>query len=123
MKTFDDVKNTMNQIKQLNPENLTVHTMAVKRASRLKGTIDKYNLTTDSEIQKMIDMVYHESKLMGLKPYYMYRQKNMVGNYENVGYCVEGKECIYNIEIMEEAQFNNCSWGWFCIKNCIQRRK
>ncbi|GKX29388.1 coproporphyrinogen III oxidase [Vallitalea longa] len=102
--TYDDVKNTMSQIKRLSPESLTVHTMAVKRASRLKETINKYHLTTDIEIQEMIDMVYHESKSMGLEPYYMYRQKNMVGNYENVGYCVKGKECIYNIEIMEEAQ-------------------
>lgn len=102
--TYEDVKNTMSQIKGLNPESLTVHTMAVKRASRLKESINKYHLTTDNEIQAMIDMVYHESKSMGLEPYYMYRQKNMVGNYENVGYCAKGKECIYNIEIMEEAQ-------------------
>ncbi|GMQ59019.1 coproporphyrinogen III oxidase [Vallitalea sediminicola] len=102
--TFLDVKQTMEQIKKLNPESLTVHTMAVKRASRLKETLDKYDLSSDKTIREMIDMVYHESKSIGLNPYYMYRQKNMVGNYENVGYCSIGNECIYNIEIMEEAQ-------------------
>ncbi|MCT4598020.1 MAG: coproporphyrinogen dehydrogenase HemZ [Vallitalea sp.] len=102
--TYDDVKETMNQIRKLNPESITVHTMAIKRASRLKETIDKYDLTKDITIREMIDMVYKEAKSMNLNPYYMYRQKNMVGNYENVGYCVKGLECIYNVEIIEEAQ-------------------
>jgi oxygen-independent coproporphyrinogen-3 oxidase len=102
--TYDDVKETMNQIRKLSPESITVHTMAIKRASRLKETIDKYDLTKDITIRKMIDMVYKEAKSMKLNPYYMYRQKNMVGNYENVGYCSKGLECIYNIEIIEEAQ-------------------
>ncbi|WP_304942077.1 coproporphyrinogen dehydrogenase HemZ [Vallitalea guaymasensis] len=102
--TFLDVKQTMEQIKKLNPESVTVHTMAVKRASRLRESINKYDLISDKTIRDMIDMVYHECKLVGLNPYYMYRQKNMVGNYENVGYCSTGMECIYNVEIMEEAQ-------------------
>ncbi|GMQ65287.1 coproporphyrinogen dehydrogenase HemZ [Vallitalea maricola] len=101
---FLDVKKTMEQIKKLNPESVTVHTMAVKRASRLRESISEYDLISDKTIREMIDMVYHECKLVGLNPYYMYRQKNMVGNYENVGYCSTGMECIYNVEIIEEAQ-------------------
>jgi oxygen-independent coproporphyrinogen-3 oxidase len=102
--SFIDVKHTLDEIKNLKPESLTVHTMAVKRASKLKRTVEMYHLVESKEIDHMIKMVYHEAKSIGLKPYYMYRQKNMVGNYENVGYSIQGKECIYNVIIIEEAQ-------------------
>ena len=52
----------------------------------------------------MIDMSWHEAEDMGMEPYYLYRQKNMAGNLENVGYAKPGKECLYNILIMEEKQ-------------------
>lgn len=102
--TYEDVMKTMSKVKALEPESLTVHTMAVKRASKLKETIHEYERIRETTIEDMIKLVYDEAKEMGLHPYYMYRQKNMVGNYENVGYCSEGKACIYNVEIMEEAQ-------------------
>jgi oxygen-independent coproporphyrinogen-3 oxidase len=102
--SYIDVKHTLDEIKNLKPESLTVHTMAVKRASKLKRTVEMYHLVESKEIDHMIKMVYHEAKSIGLKPYYMYRQKNMVGNYENVGYSIQGKECIYNVIIIEEAQ-------------------
>ena len=55
----------------------------------------------------MLSVSYNYAEKMGLKPYYMYRQKNMVGSFENVGYCKEGTEGVYNVEIMEENQCSN----------------
>ncbi len=99
-----DVAHTMEEIMKLSPENVTVHTLAVKRASRLKEQFDLYTLTSLEEMEKMLSVSYSYAEKMGLKPYYMYRQKNMVGSFENVGYCKEGTEGIYNVEIMEENQ-------------------
>lgn len=100
------VRNTLEEIKKLSPESLTVHTLAVKRASSLRENLDKYELTRYEEMIKMIDLSMEYAKNMGLNPYYMYRQKHMLGNLENIGYAKEGYECIYNIQIMEEKQSN-----------------
>lgn len=100
------VRNTLEKIKELSPESLTVHTLAIKRASTLKENLDKYELTRYEEMIKMIDLSMKYAKDMGLNPYYMYRQKHMLGNLENIGYAKEGFECIYNIQIMEEKQSN-----------------
>lgn len=102
--TVKDVEYTMEQMQKLKPDNLTVHTLAVKRASRLKENFDLYTLTKAEELEKMLVVAGEYAKQMNMKPYYMYRQKNMVGNFENVGYCTAGKECIYNVQIMEEKQ-------------------
>ena len=103
---LDMVRNTLEKIKELNPESLTVHTLAIKRASTLKENLDKYELTRYEEMIKMIELSMEYAKDMGLNPYYMYRQKHMLGNLENIGYAKEGFECIYNIQIMEEKQSN-----------------
>ena len=103
---LDMVRNTLEEIKKLSPESLTVHTLAVKRASNLKENLDKYELTRYEEMVKMIDLSMEYARDMGLNPYYMYRQKHMLGNLENIGYAKEGYECIYNIQIMEEKQSN-----------------
>lgn len=102
--TLKDVEYTMNEIEKLHPDNLTIHTLAIKRASRLKQEFDCYTLTDAQELEKMIDLSGEYAEKMNMLPYYMYRQKNMLGNFENVGYCVTGKECIYNVQIMEEKQ-------------------
>ena len=60
-------------------------------------------LTSDS-IEEMVELGAQAARQLGMHPYYMYRQKNMAGNFENVGYSTPGKECLYNIEIMEERQ-------------------
>jgi len=99
-----DVENTLIELSKLSPENITVHTLAVKRASRLKEEKDEYHLTEPGSIEQMLDLSEKHIATMGLRPYYMYRQKNMLGNFENVGYASPGKECIYNIEIMEEKE-------------------
>lgn len=102
------VRNTLEEIKKLSPESLTVHTLAIKRASNLNINMDMYkeHLTQYEEMVKMIDLSMKYAKDMGLNPYYMYRQKHMLGNLENIGYAKEGYECIYNIQIMEEKQSN-----------------
>ena len=100
----EDVKNTLSEIEKLSPESLTVHTLAVKRASDLRGALEKYPMPAVDEIEKMLEISYDFADRLGMHPYYMYRQKNMPGSFENVGYCKEGKESVYNIKIMEETQ-------------------
>ncbi len=99
-----DVAYTLDELAKLAPENITIHTMAIKRASRLKQEQQQYKLTEVDKIQQMLALCKERTEAMGLKPYYMYRQKDMLGNFENVGYTKPGYECIYNIEIMEEKQ-------------------
>ncbi|MDD6212413.1 MAG: coproporphyrinogen dehydrogenase HemZ [Clostridiales bacterium] len=102
----EDVADTLEQIKELGPDSLTVHTLAVKRASRLKmeaeGTVVAGG--TQEEAEEMMEIASRGAEEMGLTPYYLYRQKNMAGNLENVGYSVPEKAGIYNILIMEEMQ-------------------
>lgn len=99
-----EVEKTMNDISALSPENLTVHTLAVKRASRLRETLGDYDLAKALQMERMIDISSSAARDMGLHPYYMYRQKNMLGSFENVGYAKKGFESFYNVVIMEETQ-------------------
>lgn len=97
-----DVLYTMNELLKLAPENLTVHTLSLKRASRLTEIIDTFNPSNFYEMEKMVNISSEYAQRMNMYPYYMYRQKNTLGNFENVGYCKEGLESTYNIQIMEE---------------------
>ncbi|WP_027422505.1 coproporphyrinogen dehydrogenase HemZ [Lachnobacterium bovis] len=102
--TIDDVRNTMEVLKELKPDNVTVHSLAIKRAARLtvfKEHYEKMKMINTSEHMKMCERYCRE---MGLVPYYLYRQKGMAGNMENVGYGQKGKAGVYNILIMEEKQ-------------------
>lgn len=102
-----NVRETLDKILQLSPENITVHTMAVKRASKLKEKIiekENVSLPESSVINGMMDLVHMGMYDGGYKPYYMYRQKMTVGNLENVGYCKDGFECLYNIQMIEEKE-------------------
>lgn len=102
--TLDDVKRTMERIQKLHPDNLTVHSLALKRAARLNICRDEYKdfkIEITPEHGRVTEAGAHA---MGMAPYYLYRQKNMAGNFENVGYGLPGKEGIYNILIMEEKQ-------------------
>jgi len=99
-----EVTHTMTEIEKLVPENLTVHTLAIKRASRLRETLGDYDLAKAILMEKLIDISSDSAKRMGLLPYYMYKQKNMLGSFENVGYAKKGCEIVYNIVIMEETQ-------------------
>ncbi|MGL5675929.1 MAG: coproporphyrinogen dehydrogenase HemZ [Cellulosilyticaceae bacterium] len=102
--TVEDVAHTLRELQKLNPENITVHTMAIKKASKLKESQAEYQLAEVEKIEQMLELCKDATEEMGLKPYYMYRQKNMLGNFENVGYAKPGYECVYNIEIMEEKE-------------------
>ena len=105
--THEDMINTKNQLIELKPDSITVHGLALKRGSRmyeefiLKKGIE---ITSQDEIIKMYEESRKLAEALDLLPYYMYRQKNMVGNLENLGYAKEGKECIYNIQMIEERQ-------------------
>ncbi len=98
-------RETLEKIKPMEPDSLTVHTMSIKRASRLTEEKENYNLETQyTQVSEMVDIAGEYAKEMGLDPYYLYRQKNILGNLENVGYSRKNKECLYNIQIMEERQ-------------------
>ncbi len=101
---MEDVRNTMEEIKALSPDSITVHSLAIKRAARLNMFKEKYGDYKMVNTQEMIDLTAEYARKMGQEPYYLYRQKNMAGNFENVGYSQPGKACIYNILIMEEKQ-------------------
>ena len=102
--TAQDVEETMREIVRLSPDNVTVHSLAVKRAARLnimKDAYKGYTMDTSDEVKRLCTRYLEE---IGLSPYYLYRQKNMAGNLENTGFARPGTEGIYNILIMEEVQ-------------------
>ena len=111
--TEKDVQHTIDEIVKLSPDDLTVHSLAIKRGSRLFETIREkeqkgelkvslqYSMSNTGE---MMDIAREGAKTLGLEPYYLYRQKNISGNFENTGYAKEGKAGIYNILINEEVQ-------------------
>ena len=127
---LSDVEESLLKIRELAPENLTVHSLAVKRAAKLKTEENKYRgayqagasseefpLERDfslsyipswkkresrSEMEWMMLSAMQTAEELSLFPYYLYRQKNMAGNLENIGFSKEGKECLYNIFMMEE---------------------
>ncbi len=101
---LDDVRETMEEVKALAPDSVTVHSLAIKRAARLNMFRERYANLKIENTQEMIALTARYTREMGLLPYYLYRQKNMAGNFENVGYAAPDKACIYNILIMEEKQ-------------------
>ena len=102
--TLTDVQETLEAVKELSPDSLTIHSLAIKRAARLNTMKEVYKDLVIVNTQEMIDLTAGYARAMGMEPYYLYRQKNMAGNFENVGYALPGKACIYNILIMEERQ-------------------
>jgi oxygen-independent coproporphyrinogen-3 oxidase len=112
--SFEDFKYSLDMAKSLNPDNITVHTLCIKKGSRLAETEKRLS---GKIVSDMVD--YAKDTLMnnGYNPYYLYRQKYMAGNLENVGYAKEGKSCIYNVDVMEEIA-NNVA----CGANAISKR-
>ena len=102
--TIEDVRETMRQLEELDPDNITVHSLAIKRAARLRMQKEQYENLHIENTAQTIDLTAECCHEMGLEPYYLYRQKNMAGNFENVGYAKPGKAGVYNILIMEEKQ-------------------
>lgn len=100
--TLSNFKKTFEGILPLNPESITVHTMCIKKGSKLHETLGDYCLTDGETVS---DMVEYSKEILAQNdyfPYYLYRQKYILGNLENIGYSKVGYECIYNIMIMEE---------------------
>lgn len=102
--TTEDFVNTLNELLRLDPENITVHCLAVKRASRLKDIDKDFHYKQAETASKMLAISRKILGGAGYIPYYMYRQKHMAGAFENTGYCKKDKDCIYNIRIMDEHQ-------------------
>ena len=97
---FDGFRRSLDAVAALNPANITVHTLALKKGADLFEK--REGLSTAEEVSRMVD--YSNAALRGLsyKPYYLYRQKYMSGSFENVGWSREGLDCLYNIYMMEE---------------------
>jgi oxygen-independent coproporphyrinogen-3 oxidase len=95
---------TLAETEKLMPESVTVHTLSFKRASEMTRNKEKYRVASREEIQEMMKRAESWTKDNGYVPYYLYRQKNILGNLENVGYAKPGRESLYNIMIMEEVQ-------------------
>ena len=108
---FDDFKDTLEKVLELSPDDITLHALALKRGSDLQmkladeiENLENLDLPTDEEVRAMSE---HAEKILRKKnylPYYLYRQGNISGQIENIGWCKRGAEGIYNIQIMEERQ-------------------
>lgn len=99
--TLDDFANTMDAALALKPESLTVHTLAIKRSSRMH--LENAPLPDGDTAAQMVRMGQETAHQLGMQAYYLYRQKYMAGNQENVGYALPGHACQYNVDIMEET--------------------
>ncbi len=99
--TPDDFANTLARIRELNPDSLTVHTLAIKRSSRLH--LEGAPLPQGDAVAAMVRMGEETAAILGMEPYYLYRQKYMAGQQQNVGYARPGAACLYNVDIMEET--------------------
>ena len=102
--TKEDVEETLRQVKELDPDSLTVHSLAIKRASKMSQWIQEQGIQCLNNTDETMEISAEAASEMDMAPYYLYRQKNMSGNFENVGYAREGKYGLYNILIMEEKQ-------------------
>ena len=123
----EDFARTLNLVSEMNPENVTVHTLALKRASRLREEDRDYNYREAERLSSMVDASFALLSSKGYRPYYLYRQKYMAGNFENVGWAKPGTECIFNMRTMDERQetvalgAGGISKRWFPEENRIER--
>lgn len=101
--TFEDFRYSLDTAVSLSPDDVTVHTLSLKKGSKLKESVERLEA---GEIEKMIDYAYETLTKNGYDPYYTYRQKYMAGNLENTGYAKKGKVCVYNVDVMEEITDN-----------------
>ncbi|MEZ0536740.1 coproporphyrinogen dehydrogenase HemZ [Caldicellulosiruptoraceae bacterium PP1] len=99
---IEDYLNTLNKVIELNPASITIHTLSIKRSSKLKMEVENYNFMSAEDANYCIDESFNKLKKHQYFPYYLYRQKNMIGNFENIGYSKKGYEGLYNCMIMQE---------------------
>lgn len=100
----DDFLDSLNQVMEYGPENITLHTLAVKRSSRLKELDENFHYKQPRLTEEMLTKAKEILTSAGYRPYYLYRQKHTAGSTENIGYCKEDTLSLYNVRIMEEAQ-------------------
>ncbi|MBO7364993.1 MAG: coproporphyrinogen dehydrogenase HemZ [Lachnospiraceae bacterium] len=115
-----DVRETLRRVSALDPESVTVHSLAVKRASRLNLMKEQYREMPMENSEALMRLCVETLRERGCAPYYLYRQKNMAGNLENVGFAKPGKEGLYNILIMEEVQ-SIAAAGAGATSKCVRR--
>ncbi len=101
--TFESFSNSLDTAISLKPENITLHTLTVKRAANLAENGGEIFKSGESAVEKMVGISRERFYNGGYLPYYMYRQKGTLSNLENVGYCLNGHEGYYNIYIMDEV--------------------
>ncbi|GMA48857.1 coproporphyrinogen III oxidase [Alicyclobacillus contaminans] len=102
--TVDDVRYTLERIGRLQPESVTVHTMSFKTSAVVKEERERFRIPTAATVREMMREAKAWARDLGYGPYYLYRQKDILGNQENIGFALPGKESVYNICIMEERQ-------------------
>lgn len=112
--TFEDFENSLNTAISLDPENITVHTLCIKRGSSLAEETARL---PEGEVEKMVEYSHETLSNAGYNPYYLYRQKYMAGNLENTGYTKPNKACVYNVDVMEEITQNVA-----CGANAVSKR-
>lgn len=100
--TESDMAYTIDEILKMRPENVTVHTLAVKRASKLNELKGDVALQSANTVSNMVGIATEKLLKAGYEPYYMYRQKQMIGNLENIGFALPNEVCVYNVRTMEE---------------------
>ena len=98
--TFEGFKHSLDTVAALNPANITVHTLALKKGADLFER--RENLPSQKEVEEMVAYANDTLRNLGYKPYYLYRQKYMSGSFENVGWSKDNLDCLYNIYMMEE---------------------
>lgn len=101
---IEEFKHSLAETEKMQPESLTVHTLSFKRASEMSQNRNRYKVADRETVEEMMRLGEVWNKENGYEPYYLYRQKNILGNLENVGYAKPGEDSIYNIIIMEEVQ-------------------
>ena len=98
--SFEGFCRSLDTVAALNPANITVHTLALKKGADLFEK--RVALPTGADVARMVEYANETLRNLGYKPYYLYRQKYMSGSFENVGWSKDGKDCLYNIYMMEE---------------------
>ncbi len=101
--TYNSFKSTVSQVLSLNPESVTVHSLAMKRSATMTVSGQIPEIEMGKTASKMVDYAHEALTQSKIVPYYMYRQSKTVGNLENVGYSKAGYECLYNVYIMDET--------------------
>jgi len=99
-----EMESTMKNVSIIRPDNLTVHTLALKKNAEMRKSSVVKMLPGEDAVAQMINIAENGALSLGMEPYYMYRQKYMLGNMENIGYAKPGKACLYNMQMMNDLQ-------------------